>query len=81
MQNMLAALRSRGYYGVNLNIEYVQPYDREGYNAFLERVSEVLHANGYMLSSAIAPKVSDEQYGVLYTTTRLTESTATEWSS
>lgn len=67
MQNMLAALRSRGYYGVNLNIEYVQPYDREGYNAFLERVSEVLHANGYMLSSAIAPKVSDEQYGVLYT--------------
>ena len=66
-ENTLAALRSRGYYGVNLNIEYVQPYDREGYNAFLKRMSETLHANGYMLSSAIAPKTSDDQYGVLYT--------------
>ena len=66
-ENTLAALRSRGYYGVNLNIEYVQPYDREGYNTFLKRMSETLHANGYMLSSAIAPKTSDDQYGVLYT--------------
>ena len=67
VENTLAALRSRGYYGVNLNIEYVQPYDREGYNAFLKRMSETLHANGYMLSSAVAPKTSDDQYGVLYT--------------
>ena len=67
IENTLAALRSRGYYGVNLNIEYVQPYDREGYNAFLKRMSETLHANGYMLSSAVAPKTSDDQYGVLYT--------------
>ena len=67
VENTLEALRSRGYYGVNLNIEYVQPYDREGYNAFLKRMSETLHANGYMLSSAIAPKTSDDQYGVLYT--------------
>lgn len=36
VENTLAALRSRGYYGVNLNIEYVQPYDREGYNAFFK---------------------------------------------
>ena len=67
VRNTLSVLESRGYYGVNLNIEYVQPYDREGYNAFLKRMSETLHANGYMLSSAIAPKTSDDQYGVLYT--------------
>ncbi len=67
MENISAVLRSRGYYGVNLNIEYVQPYDRESYNAFLKRTSEVLHADGYILSSTVAPKVSDEQYGVLYT--------------
>lgn len=34
IENTLAALQRCGYYGVNLNIEYVQPYDREGYNAF-----------------------------------------------
>ena len=65
--NILAALRQRGYYGVNLNIEYVQPYDREGYNNFLRRLSGTLHEKGYYLSSAIAPKESDEQYGILYT--------------
>lgn len=65
--NILAALRQRGYYGVNLNIEYVYPYDREGYNNFLRRMSETLHEKGYYLSSAIAPKESDEQYGILYT--------------
>ena len=67
IENILSALRSRGYYGVNLNIEYVYPFDREGYNAFLRRLSETLHPKGYYLSSAIAPKTSDEQYGLLYT--------------
>lgn len=67
LQNTLSVLRSRGYYGVNLNIEYVQPFDREGYNALLCRMSEALHANGYMLTSAIAPKTGDEQHGILYT--------------
>lgn len=66
MQNVLAALRSRRYYGVNLNIEYVYPFDREGYNAFLQRMAETLHPLGYYLSSAIAPKTSDEQQGLLY---------------
>lgn len=66
IENTLAALKSRGYYGVNLNIEYVQPYDRELYNAFLQRMADTLHAQGYMLSSTVAPKTSDDQYGVLY---------------
>lgn len=67
IENILAALRSRGYYGVNLNIEYVYPFDKDGYNAFLRRLAETLHPKGYYLSSAIAPKTSDEQYGLLYT--------------
>lgn len=67
VENTLSLLRGRGYYGVNLNLEYVQPYDREGYNVFSKRMSDTLHANGYMLSSAVAPKSSDDQYGVLYT--------------
>ncbi len=67
VNNILSALRQRGYYGVNLNIEYVQPYDREGYNSFLRRLSETLHERGYYLSSAVAPKESDSQYGLLYT--------------
>ena len=66
IENTLSALQSRGYYGVSLSLEYIQPYDRGGYSAFLRRMSEVLHARGYMLSSAVAPKSSDDQCGLLY---------------
>ena len=67
VQNILSLLRQKGYYGVNFNIEYVYPFDREGYNSFLRRMSEELHSRGYYLSTAIAPKESDEQQGLLYT--------------
>lgn len=66
LQNMLSVLRSRRYYGVNLNLEYVYPFDRESYNGFLRRISEELHSRGYYLISTVAPKVSDDQYGLLY---------------
>jgi len=66
IENMLAVLRQKGYYGVNFNIEYVYPFDREGYNSFLRRTSELLHAEGYFVSTAIAPKTSDSQEGILY---------------
>ena len=66
-ENMLAVLRQKPYYGVNFNIEYVYPYDRDSYSQFLRRASETLHAMGYSVSTAIAPKESDSQEGVLYT--------------
>lgn len=67
VENIFAALRQKGYYGVNFNIEYVYPFDREGYNAFLARMSRELHSRGYYLQTAIAPRVSDQQQGLLYT--------------
>ena len=66
-ENMFSALHQKAYYGVNFNIEYVYPYDRDSYSQFLRRASEALHAQGYFLSTAIAPKESDSQEGVLYT--------------
>lgn len=66
-ENMLSTLRQKPYYGVNFNIEYVYPYDRDSYSQFLRRASETLHALGYFVSTAIAPKESDTQEGILYT--------------
>ena len=66
-ENMFSALHQKPYYGVNFNIEYVYPYDRDSYSQFLRRSSEALHAQGYFLSTAIAPKESDSQEGLLYT--------------
>ena len=64
--NILSTLREKKYYGINFNIEYVYPFDREGYNAFIRRAAEVFHPLGYYLTSAIAPKDSDRQSGLLY---------------
>ena len=65
-ENLFSALHQKPYYGVNFNIEYVFPYDRDCYSQFLHRASEALHAQGYFLSTAIAPKESDSQEGILY---------------
>ena len=66
IQNVLTVLRRERYYGVNLNIEYVYPFDRGSYNQFLARISETLHSLGYYLTSTVAPKLSDSQEGLLY---------------
>ena len=66
IENIVTELRQKKYYGLNLNFEYLYPFDREAYNDFLRRISETLHPLGYYLSSAIAPKTSDTQQGVLY---------------
>ena len=66
-ENIFSVLRMKNYYGVNFNIEYVYPYDRDSYSQFLRRAADELHPRGYFLSTAIAPKESAEQEGLLYT--------------
>ncbi|MEB3102683.1 LysM peptidoglycan-binding domain-containing protein [Ferviditalea candida] len=64
--NLLNVMKSKGYFGLNIDFEYVLPGDRNLYNQFIERVAGRLHQEGYSVSSALAPKLSDEQKGLLY---------------
>lgn len=64
--NILAELTGKNYYGVNMDIEYIAPEDRERYNAFLERLTERLHNEGFIVMTALAPKISADQPGLLY---------------
>ncbi len=66
VEELLALLEAGPYAGVNLNLEYVYPFDRESYNQFLRRMAELLHARGRYLTTAIAPRESDAQTGILY---------------
>ena len=66
INNVLNVLREKGYYGLNIDFEYILPGDRELYNNFLRRITDVMHANGYIVTTAIAPKISDDQQGLLY---------------
>lgn len=64
--NIMTIMQQKRYKGVNIDFENVLPEDRELYNQFLQRTVDVLHPAGYFVSTALAPKVSAEQPGLLY---------------
>ncbi len=66
LNSILAEVRRKQYYGVNMDMEYIAPSDRETYNAFLRELSDRLHESGYILTVALAPKTSADQQGLLY---------------
>ena len=66
LENTEALLRQGGWYGVNLDFEYVYQFDRESYNQFLGRLTERMHRLGRIVVTALAPKLSEDQQGLLY---------------
>lgn len=66
LTNILNIIREKGYMGLNVDFENVYPEDRELYNQFLQRTVDRLHPQGYFVSTALAPKTSGEQKGLLY---------------
>ncbi len=66
LENVEALLRQGGWYGVNVDFEYVYQFDRESYNQFLRRLTQRMHRLGYIVATALAPKLSEGQQGLLY---------------
>jgi spore germination protein len=66
IQNILSILSSKNYSGLDIDFEYIYPSDRELYNAFLARVANTLRPLGYIITTAVAPKISATQPGLLY---------------
>jgi len=64
--NILAVMKEKGYQGLNIDFENVRPSDRESYNQFLQLAVDRLHPQGYFVSTALAPKTSSDQKGLLY---------------
>jgi len=66
LANIIQTMQAKRYRGLNIDFENVLPADREAYNNFLQLAVNRLHAQGYFVSTALAPKVSQEQAGLLY---------------
>ncbi|MZP30425.1 LysM peptidoglycan-binding domain-containing protein [Heliobacterium undosum] len=64
--NIERILRAQRYRGINVDFEYLFPADRELYNRFLRRLVARFRPQGYLLSTALAPKTSPTQAGTLY---------------
>ncbi|UOQ91723.1 LysM peptidoglycan-binding domain-containing protein [Halobacillus shinanisalinarum] len=64
--NLIEKIKTKGYAGINFDFEYVYSEDRENYNAFLRRVVTRFRPQGLLVSTALAPKDSADQEGLLY---------------
>ena len=67
LNNIVALINEKSYYGLNINFEYIYPFDRDSYSQFVARAAQRLHPLGCPVSTAIAPKESANQQGLLYT--------------
>ncbi|MGX8701691.1 LysM peptidoglycan-binding domain-containing protein [Caproiciproducens sp.] len=66
LTEIITLMKEKGYRGLNIDLENVLPADREAYNRFLQRAVDRLHAQGFFVSTALAPKTSEGQAGLLY---------------
>jgi len=66
LTNVIRIMDEKGFIGLNIDFEYVYPEDRELYNQFLRRTVTRLHQRGFLVSTALAPKISATQSGLLY---------------
>ena len=64
LEQLTAEVRRRGFAGVNIDFEYVLPENKVQYAAFIGKMRELLRPEGYTVSVAVPPKVSNEQRGL-----------------
>ena len=66
LDNIIRIMGEKNYSGLDIDFEYIYPRDRENYNNFLRRAAARLRPLGYSITTALAPKISADQEGVLY---------------
>lgn len=64
--NVLDALSTKDYQGLDVDFEYVFPEDGPAYAAFIARLRRALSPLGLPVIVALAPKTSARQRGLLY---------------
>lgn len=66
LNNIISIANQVGYRDIHFDFEFLLPEDREAYNRFLRKATNLLHARGLMVSTALAPKISRTQRGQWY---------------
>lgn len=66
IDNIVSTLQAKDYYGLDIDFEYILPEDGDAYDQFLRLVTQRLHPLGFIVTTALAPKLSANQSGLLY---------------
>lgn len=64
--NIIENMKKKGYKGLDIDFEYIYPQDRENYINFVSKLTESLNSEGFFVMTALAPKTSSQQKGLLY---------------
>jgi spore germination protein len=63
INSVISTMKQKGYQALNIDFEHIHEKDRELYNGFLETIIPLVQKEGFKVSTALAPKTSDEQKG------------------
>ncbi|MFZ3591681.1 LysM peptidoglycan-binding domain-containing protein [Bacillus sp. DJP31] len=66
LNSIISTAKKYNFRDIHFDMEYLRPEDRERYNAFLRKAKARLSAEGYLMSTALAPKTSADQKGKWY---------------
>ena len=66
INNILQTMTNKGYQALDIDFEFIPGEFREAYVAFIAEVRARLNPQGYQVSVAVPPKISDDQQGLLY---------------
>jgi len=66
LESCVKLMHERGYTGLDVDFEYVPAAVRESLGCFLAKARAWMHDEGFLLTSAVPPKTSDDQGGPLF---------------
>lgn len=66
IDNILINIRQKGYYGLDIDFEFLGAANAAKYAAFVGLARNRLNAQGYPVLVALAPKIRVDQPGILY---------------
>ena len=66
IENVIRIMREKGYRGLNVDFEFLGSNTRRDYNRFIQKLTDRLHRENFIISTALAPKTSGEQVGEWY---------------
>jgi spore germination protein len=67
LNNIVTTAKRVGFRDIHFDFEFLRPADREAYNNFLRKARDRFKQEGWLISTALAPKTSAEQEGAWYT--------------
>ncbi|MBY6035731.1 LysM peptidoglycan-binding domain-containing protein [Fictibacillus nanhaiensis] len=66
IEDSIKIMKQKGYQGISVDFEFLGKKNKEAYNQFLKTLTDKMHKEGFIVMTAVAPKISATQIGEWY---------------